>query len=1515
MADLNITSGGTYKIENNFTGTITIATSSAVTLDGTNASNLSNVKIVASSNVANLTIKNLTVTNSTNSVIKFGSGTGNKLTLIGINTLKSSDTWAAIVHVGGGLTINGTGSLNVIPGSQSSGIGSNSYESSNANIVINGGRIIATGDLGAGIGSGSNGSIGNITVNTVSVNATSNWGKGIGAGYYGSAGKISITIVGDTSDDVLVGTSGTDTFAYTSGNDVITNYGHEDTVHIRTGKIDGYSFDGSDLIFKIGNGSLRLNNMTNHAITVKDSSGNTTTKIYGTGYSGHEVIKRFVHSMSNSKLDTKLRLDEAIRACSHFNSLQEVINQLINDLNTAGDAETFLKKYCGIFPDNKDNGSVIGWDAGGLQTKTTTKRGLTLTVPAKNTLTEDEQLVVQKIYSADMEDALKLIEETYGFKFTDKPLTIPLYLVHQPSDAPAWAGLGGITANLSNGGDNPEYYLSHELTHVAQQHFGFFDYMPNFMFEGMADLTAGGDVRGALELASDPSKLAQYLTSGDDPYTTGVIFWRYLMRQAADSYDSSKSYTWKENSSIKGTATAEFLTGSGKNMTLSAGAGNDTLTIYGENMKVLGEGSNDYILISSLASGASIDGGLGNDTIRNEGVNVTILGGAGNDSIENYGANVTIDGGSDDNQIKSHSDNIKVTGGDGNDTLLVEKTSNYNWDKSVWEDTYHDKATIDASAGSDFIKNENSNASINASKGNDSVENHGNSTTILGGAGNDSIENYGANVTIDGGSDDDQIKNHSDNVKVMGGDGKDSVENSSNNVTINSGDGNDTVTNDGGQKVKIDGGAGNDSIQNNVHNGYNWDVGKWESVSSPDNATINGGTGKDTIENYGANVSISAGAGDDSITNHAEGLSSTLLGGKGNDKINNWAGEAWNEQTKKYDITPSPDNTKMFGEDGNDTIYNEGSSVLMDGGIANDILINGGYFEGERGGSKVSLLGGSGNDTLISHGLKSLLNGGVGADLIYNGYRYYEPSSSFFAPDDKNYDGSNTTIIGGIDNDTIKNLGDNILFKYTAGDGNDSIVGFNATSTLSIAGSIYSTQASYDDVIITVGKGKITLAGAATLSALNIACDKILTLTDKSKFAITAASNVEIVNASARKKAIKITGNTLNNSLIGGKGNDKISGSAGSDKIWGNAGDDSLVGGDGNDALSGGTGNDRLYGNASNDNLYGGDGNDTLSGGAGNDKLNGGNGKDLFIYSAGKDVIADFTAGQDKIKIASGKISKSSLSSSDVLFTIGKGSLTVKNAKGKSISLIDSTGKVSSTVVGAQTLSNSNKANVIIGADMGVVDASKRTKAISITGNTLANTISGGSKNDTIYGGNSNDSILGNAGNDTLYGGKGDDKLFGNDGNDRISGDDGKDTIDGGAGADILWGGKGEDSIIGGAGNDSLVGYDDNDILKGGSGNDTLSGGKGNDSLWGNAGKDTFIYANGDGNDIIYGFDNTDMLKITGKFSTSYNKSNGEISFKIGSTANAITLKDFSATSFNVNGATYKISGSKLVKK
>lgn len=306
--------------------------------------------------------------------------------------------------------------------------------------------------------------------------------------------------------------------------------------------------------------------------------------------------------------------------------------------------------------------------------------------------------------------------------------------------------------------------------------------------------------------------------------------------------------------------------------------------------------------------------------------------------------------------------------------------------------------------------------------------------------------------------------------------------------------------------------------------------------------------------------------------------------------------------------------------------------------------------------------------------------------------------------------------------------------------------------------------------------------------------------------------------------------------------------------------------------------------------IIGGTGNDWINGGRGNDTLTGGKGKDTFVYSknGGNDIITDYKTG-DRIKISGGKISKAKLSGSDVILTVGEGSITVKDAKGKSLSLIDYRGKSISTIIGSDstsdddakslTLTNSSKSAVTLESGIKIADASTRTKAIKIIGNSSANTISGGSKSDTLYGKNGKDSLVGNAGNDKLYGGNGNDTLKG---------------------------GKGNDSLFGNAGNDKLYGGD---------GNDTLIGGKGNDSLWGGDDDNVFVYAKGDGKDVIFGFEDDDMLKITGTFSASYDGSKQEISFKVGSTNDAITLKNFDTSTFNVNGDIYRISGSKLVKK
>ena len=430
----------------------------------------------------------------------------------------------------------------------------------------------------------------------------------------------------------------------------------------------------------------------------------------------------------------------------------------------------------------------------------------------------------------------------------------------------------------------------------------------------------------------------------------------------------------------------------------------------------------------------------------------------------------------------------------------------------------------------------------------------------------------------------------------------------------------------------------------------------------------------------------------------------------------------------------------IYGTDGSDTLYGQSGDDYLSGGNGNDILY------GEEGNDTLS--GGAGNDTL---------SGGAGTN----------------------------TLTGGAGTDTFVHSG-----------GNDTVTDYvSSTEWLDLSGGVISAGELVNDgkdVKYTVGNGSVTITdGAGKVARIRsgrgsyTSSAKALVLGADYSGEINAGAHlgsVTIISGKATSNAVTIKGNGNDNLIYGGSGSDTIYGGNGSDTLYGQSGDDYLSGGNGNDIL------------------YGEEGNDTLSGGAGNDTLSGGAGKDTFVHyqTYGNDTVMDYESG-DTIYIASGSISKTTINSGntvysiisqgegegisligepsgswivirddsdtgdgkDVVFTVGNGSVTLKNASDKVISIIDSHG---SYTVSAD--------NIVLNNDYsGLMDARVFFDSVTeINGQNAINavTLNGNGNNNILYGGSGSDILKGGAGNDGLYGGAGNDIFWYDSGNDTI---------------------------------------------------------------------------------------------------------------------------------------------------
>ncbi|HID23256.1 MAG TPA: hypothetical protein EYP14_12755, partial [Planctomycetaceae bacterium] len=370
----------------------------------------------------------------------------------------------------------------------------------------------------------------------------------------------------------------------------------------------------------------------------------------------------------------------------------------------------------------------------------------------------------------------------------------------------------------------------------------------------------------------------------------------------------------------------------------------------------------------------------------------------------------------------------------------------------------------------------------------------------------------------------------------------------------------------------------------------------------------------------------------------------------------------------------------------------------------------------------------------------------------------------------------------------------------------------------------------------------------------------------------------DLIDASAMLRSVTLTGQSGDDTLMGGAGSDWLEDRLGRNSIVGAGGNDVLVGGIGPDYLEGGAGADRLFGSAGADTLLGGEGDDALYGQGNGDSLQGGAGNDLLRGRVGHDTLSGGT-GDDTIDGEDG--TDLVVETADTDWTLTDSSLAG---------------------LGIDSLISIERAALAAGPGNNTLTAAGFSGRTTLDGAAGDDTLIGGDGNDRLLGGSGLNVVSGGPGNDTLAGGVDRDSLFGEEGDDYLLGSAGGDFLDGGPGTDYLsgqggsldtlTGGNGDDTLDGGPGSDWLLESGDadfvltdsalsgrgNDILirmerarlaltgtagrsisaVGFSGRATLLGGPGDDTLEGGPGDDRLLAK--DGNNLVRGGPGADLL-------------------------------------------------------
>jgi Ca2+-binding RTX toxin-like protein len=794
-----------------------------------------------------------------------------------------------------------------------------------------------------------------------------------------------------------------------------------------------------------------------------------------------------------------------------------------------------------------------------------------------------------------------------------------------------------------------------------------------------ADTMAGGKGDDVYIVSQSGDAVTEAANEGADEVRTGLA-----------------SYTLGANvEKLTGlSATGQSLTGNGGANTITGGSGNDTIDGGAGSDSMHGGAGNDIYRVDSDGDEVVELAGEGYDEIRTAlaaytlGANVerlTGLLGTGQTLTGNAGLNV-IEGGAGDDVIDGRGGNDTLIGNGGADRLLATLPGSM----SVYGGAGFDTLVADFSWATEGVVNP---MAITGGA-------NGWSGYFVAGSGNhvsfSDVEKF--EITTSAYNDYLGLAGSDDRVILNGGD--DSAQGKGGDDHIDGGTGNDWISGGSGTDTLV-GGDGDDVLEAGTNSStFTRPVGGKEPPALPllDTGTevdlLNGGDGNDSIS-AGLGDVIDGGAGRDALYISFQGAQSgvnadfRLLASVGSvtigaGTIGGIESVVWVEGSEHSDFIAVPDrdgaDDVIYGRGGDDTIIGGSASGNIYGGDGNDSIDSSASLYGGY------LYGEAGDDVITDGTGSNNLYGGTGADKLYG----RQGADGLYGGDGEDL------LDGGVGDDAM-----------TGGAGND----------------IYVVDSVGDSVVENAGEGTDEIrTGLATYS-------------------LAALANVEDLTGTGASGQ-RLSGNGLANAIAGAGGNDAIFGQAGNDRLSGGDGDDVLNGGLGADRMEGGLGNDTHQVDDSGDLVVelAGQGTDTVAASI-----------SYTLAANVENLQALRIGGTDPLSLTGNALNNYIWASrgDNVLNGAGGADYMIGYA-GNDFYLVDDSGDLAYELAGEGTDTVATAVSYVLAANIENLQALNiaGTDPLSLTGNALDNYIWATRGDNIIDGGGGADFMIGYAGND-----------------------------------------------------------------------------------------------------------------------------------------------------------------------